>query len=160
MKYLTTILLLLICSNSSAIAVATPASLACTSKPEDKEERTAGLGSSGLSSSMVMDTKLYITNEIGASYKIDKDYDTYLVQDLERGVFTVATKKRGAYGETSIYAIPKTVKVKRKENIVQVKFDAILNTNFEATVKVNAATAQVQRFQWKYLAACIYNYSR
>jgi hypothetical protein len=154
-KYLTTILLLLTCSNSSVIAATIPASLTCTSKPEDKEERIAGL-----SSSIVVNMKLSITNEIGASYETDKDYDTYLVQDLERGVFAVGIKKRGAYGETSIYAIPKTVKVKKKKNIVQVEFDAIANTNFETNLKVNAATPQVQRFQRRFLVACIYNYSR
>jgi hypothetical protein len=130
--------------DSSVIAVTVPASLVCKSK-DDKARRTAGL-----QEAMEIDMKLKITNEMGATYETDQDFDSYLVQDLGRGVFTVVTKKRGAADEMSIYAIPKTMIVKRKVNAVQAKSDAIFNSS----------ASQFQTNPKHVLIACTYSYNR
>jgi hypothetical protein len=142
MKHLTTTLLLLICFDNPAEA-SMSASLSCRKK--DKIAISQQVATNGVN----WDIKLNITTEKGLTHIAREDYDTYLFQDLGMGVFTVVSKKRGASEESSIYAIPKTVRVKRKANVVQAKFDAVLNISIP-TVKIIEKDIQV---------ACTYNYN-
>lgn len=142
MKHLTTTLLVLICFNNPAIAGVIPVNLSC--KAKDTAERIAGI-----EGAIEVNMKTNINTERGFTYITDKDSDTNLVQDLGQGVFTVVARKRGTSEEISIYAIPKTVKVKREANAIQAKFDAVLNVSISQTKN---ATKNV-------MVACIYNYN-
>jgi hypothetical protein len=122
LKYIATAILALNVLNSPALAGSGPATLNCQSKSPKRMVTLKGKvpGDEG--------TDLTLTQGATA-IRLDSDNnaDSHVLEAFEQGVFTMIINISRGQEELKIYALPKSIKVRKSSGSIHAKFDAILS---------------------------------
>jgi hypothetical protein len=106
-----------------ALAGSGPAKLSC--EPKAGENSTVSFKGLVPDSEETLDITL---SDGTASIRVtDEDADAYRVEALEQGVFSIIINRRKVNGEITLYAIPKTVKAKKRTHSTHATFDAVMH---------------------------------
>jgi hypothetical protein len=125
LKYLTATILVLNIFSSPTLAGTGPATLNCKSKSAKPAITLKGTvpGDDG--------TNLTLTQGIVLKNKLDSNdnVSSHVLEAFEQGVFTMVVDINKGEEELKLYALPKSVKVKKAPGSIHGKFDAVLALN-------------------------------
>jgi hypothetical protein len=121
LKYLAATILILNLLDNPAFAGSGPATLTCNSKVPKRAISLKGKvpGDEG--------TDLTLSRGANA-IRLDSNNnaDTHLMEAFEQGVFTMVINLNQGAEELKLYALPKSVKVRKAPGSIHAKFDAVL----------------------------------
>jgi hypothetical protein len=117
------VMLFALATQGAARAGSGPAKISCRSK----DPRKAAVTLEGLVPGSEETLELALSDGASSLRMTDADADVYRIEALEQGVFSIIVKRRDVAGTLSLYAIPKTVKARKKTHRTHATFDAVID---------------------------------
>jgi hypothetical protein len=124
LKYIAAAILILNIFNSPALAGSGPATLTCNSKIPKKAISIKGKvpGDEGTNITLIQGNK-------ATQLDSDKNAEAHVLEAFDQGVFTMIINVNKGEEELKLYALPPSIKARKKPGSVRAKFDAVLAFN-------------------------------
>ena len=128
-----------------------PAKLSCEAKQGEK----ATVSLTGLVPDSEETLEITLSDGTSSIRMTDEDADAYRIEALEQGVYSIIIKRKQVYGEVSLYALPKTIKVKKGPHSTHATFDAVMRApNPQRQGPVRSAADMLPKVKM----SCTYDY--